>query len=1667
MWKKTIAIILILVVSVSIMWFVNPFAPANKVSADTYRSGFSVVPEKEDASGVLLDSGFILSSKSDLTLDYIKENVSIRSGEMFTITPAEEGKFILKTTESLVQNQVYFIDVKSPIGQTVTFAFQTKRVFTVFGSLPENMSSYVPLDTGIELYFSYPDVENISKFFEISPKVDGRFETNGYTTVFIPKELKAETLYTVTIKKGLTAADGAVSLADDYTFSFETSPDENSTADPYKGELYINNSWIEFGTAEVPAIGFDMYMRERLDSADVTLRLYRFETLDDFIKAIRKKEEAPFWAASASSRNKIDSSNLEKVLELKQNFDLTKYQEKYMMFPESLSHGYYLVELSTDELLDQAFMQVSDISSYSISDKDKILFWLNDIKAEAPVKGAEIFDYDMDKGFLTDSLGLVEVPFTQKPENDEHMTQKLYRLTTTNGKVSLINKGYPYDIYNSYDDYGKTNLNWQYLQTDRTLYKPDDTVELWGYIKSRLDGTSPNTITVELARGGYYYPMRSSIMGYFFPTLSNALETITLDTEGGFYEGAIKLPTLEPGSYSLTVKDGDRLLSNSYLTVENYLKPQYKLEITSDEKAVFVEEEITFTVKASFFDGTPVSNVPLNYYINGYSNNEQGRGVTDKSGTLVVKHTPKYQLGMQGENYSDINVSAQFPETGEIHEYYPFRTFANDITITSKGEVVDNKGVVDITVNKVDLSTLNDDDLDNDDYVGEPVNEQKLNVSLYHITWEKIETGDKYDAINKVVRKTYEYREKRTHVGNTVLTTSSDGTARYQFTVDQSEDGGYYTADVMALDSNNRNIKHNVWISRNNGNIGYPQDDEYFYLKADKESYKAGEMVNVQVVNNKEKPLENGTTLFVKARNGIQNYQANDQPNLSMAFPEGYAPNYYINGIVFNGKNYIQTVATIVYDYNEKKIDLEVTTDKDSYKPGENMTINIQAKDLEGNPVSGKVNISLVDEALIKLSGQYLDVLPNLYNWIGNGIINSNSNRDNRIRGTRYLGGIAKTAKADMAVGAPTPMPSSAAMAPAAENGLDDGFAYNVRSDFKDTALFKTVNLSPNGLGRYTFKLPDNITSFSLATAAISNNLHAGSEIQSTKVSMPFFINDALSLDYLAGDKPYVGLTAYGDGLDENESVTFELTIKELPEYKQTAEAKVFERVNLPLPTMAEGTYTVIMKAVSHSGKTDALSRTINVYPSYRTIEMAKMNDVTSGMKLEGGKNGLTTLIFTDAGRGSLINSIHSLAWDSGKRLDQKLVSNAARNLLQELIKNEQYYIDPIEINTAEYKNDDGGYGILPYAGSDINFTALVTPLLKDVMDTASLKMYLYNAVMSEKDVQAAALFALAELGEPVLLDLNRAAQVDNLSLEEYIYLGMGFEAIGDLGKATEIYLGRVVPELEHKDPYIRVKVKRNDTDASYKQTALVAAFAVRINHPDASKLFGFVENNYSKTEYVGIEKTLYLSEMAELLSDTDASFEYSFAGKNSKVDLSNGRSEIVKVPSINIGNLKIANVTGDVTVLSLFKGSYTDNVQKDPGLTLSRKYYDATTGQEKTTFAANDLVKIEISYTLSDSLIDNTYEISDYAPAGLKPLDNPWNYGVKDLIGCWYRQFDGQKVTFVVGKYDKKDSPKPLVYYARVASPGEYVAEGTIAQGSIVKSSIVTTDNTKITIEP
>ena len=184
--KRTISIILILVLCVSVMVVRKPAGTGNKASANTFRSGFSIIPEKEDASGIALDTGFILSSQSEIDLDFVKECFFPQRRAVHNHA-VRRRKIPSKPAEPLKQNKVYFIDIKTKDGNTVSFAFQTKRDFTVLGSLPENMSSYVPVDTGIELYFHIPMWRTYRNTLKSAPKLKAALKQTVIQLYLFPK----------------------------------------------------------------------------------------------------------------------------------------------------------------------------------------------------------------------------------------------------------------------------------------------------------------------------------------------------------------------------------------------------------------------------------------------------------------------------------------------------------------------------------------------------------------------------------------------------------------------------------------------------------------------------------------------------------------------------------------------------------------------------------------------------------------------------------------------------------------------------------------------------------------------------------------------------------------------------------------------------------------------------------------------------------------------------------------------------------------------------------------------------------------------------------------------------------------------------------------------------------------------------------------------------------------------------------------------------------------------------------------------------------------------------------------------------------------------------------------------------------------------------------------
>ena len=102
------------------------------------------------------------------------------------------------------------------------------------------------------------------------------------------------------------------------------------------------------------------------------------------------------------------------------------------------------------------------------------------------------------------------------------------------------------------------------------------------------------------------------------------------------------------------------------------------------------------------------------------------------------------------------------------------------------------------------------------------------------------------------------------------------------------------------------------------------------------------------------------------------------------------------------------------------------------------------------------------------------------------------------------------------------------------------------------------------------------------------------------------------------------------------------------------------------------------------------------------------------------------------------------------------------------------------------------------------------------------------------------------------------------------------------------------------------------------------------------------------------------------------------------------------------------------------------------------------------------------LDYKLGKKALDGCYQVTDFLPSGLKPVTRMNRGGQYDL-NIWYPYFvKGQEVSFCV--YNN-EGYKPINYYARVISAGDYLSENAYIQSlsSTDSFNVSTTSQIKI----
>ncbi len=944
---------------------------------------FTMTADSQDAAGIDSTSSFTMESDADLDSALIEANLNISPDIDLNVIKIEAGKYKVEPAQNLESNTIYNFTITSineGKAREYSWAYQVKDDFKVYGSIPGNKTTGVPVNTGIEFNLSHEnyDIESVQNFFEISPQTKGNFEKHNRVLVFIPtKSLKAQTIYTVKLKRGFPLKNSDKKLEQDYEFKFETSDNRSEGGVNFS----FNQDYYEIGTEMPVAMSVAWYAPtgEQPQNNEVNVEVHKFKTEEDYINVVKEKNALPEWSKFAKQNYNYDYDKLNYLGEFQGTIDSIEYHNFVHVPTAQLEGGFYLFTAQNEDKITRALVQISDISSYISLTKDGNLVWVNNVLTGEPVNNATVEILDKDINVKTNPDGIAS--FNADFEDNEHVVIKI---KSPDGKVQISNL-----FISEYEKNHAARADyWFSFSTDRPVYQPNDTIEFWGFLKPKNSNAKIGDIKIELSEGGFFWGPGSFT------------SEVTAEKGNNYtFHGSIDTDELPSGYYSLNIYNDDLLVSTEFLEIEKYRKPSYEIDVKTDKKAVFYDEKVKVDIVSRFFDGTPVPFLKLYFNTNDTLK-------TDANGEYGFEYNPDADFycsadGFSCENfkYETLTFDPVPKEDSIIAGKANMRIFKSRVALKTETETKDNTATVKIKTYKTNLAKINEDEnAAFNDFYGENAPNKAVKGRLVEFWWDKIETGEHYDFINKINVKEYKYEKRENNLGEISLMTNENGEADYTF---EMQPGRHYKLNFESTDENGQSAHANAFAygkadTRNNFRRIkiLNTEDQYGPHKYDK-----GETIETAIVEQDSiiTPKEKEKYLFMQYNNGLTEYALKSNPTYNFTFKDAQVPGVKIEGVIFTGKYYAYAWGeTAYFDPGKKALNVEVEPLKDTYEPGEKATIKVKTTDIEGNPVSAEVLLDLVDEAYYELFRNSLtDPLDELYRFIDDGVYSTHKSHDN------------------------------------------------------------------------------------------------------------------------------------------------------------------------------------------------------------------------------------------------------------------------------------------------------------------------------------------------------------------------------------------------------------------------------------------------------------------------------------------------------------------------------------------------------------------------------------------------------------------------------------------------------------------------------------------------
>ncbi len=1241
----------------------------------------------------------------------------------------------------------------------------------------------------------------------------------------------------------------------------------------------------------------------------------------------------------------------------------------------------------------------------------------------------------------------------------------------------------------SYEDSSSPERLRGFTHTDRGLYRPGDTVHLRGLVRLMRLGqglTVPGKRKVEVVVRD---PRGDEILR----------RPLTLSRFGSFNLDLALPGDARLGDYVAETRVAGGVFRDRF-AVEEYRAASFEVKVAAGTPSVVAGEQLRVSVDSRYLYGAPVRNGNVKWRIHSrhhrvdfdqhprysfedarsFEGGEHGGEsfLTEEEGKLDAQGRGKLSVPLPRESFShtrDLMVSAEVQDESNqtisssvavpVHRARLYFGIENGDWMAPAGKTTPVKVIAVDTAGKrvAGAATLT------------------IRRREWNCAWESWGYSGSYRC-----------DKKETDIAKRALTIPADGVAEGTFV---PADSGEYWIIVEGKDArgNPTSSARELWVYGRGEPPWRVQDSGRFEIVADKKSYKIGDTAQLLL----KAPAAGATAMVTIEREGVLEHKIVELPATGETLPipilEGYGPNVYVSVLLARGRStpgprglpsLKMGMVDLKVDSEGHRLKVEVTTDRPSYRPGDQVTASVRVTDGEGKPVQGEVALAAADEGVLSLIAfRTPDPMGTFY--------------------APWALGVRTTSQYDRLAKLPEPEQERNAT-----GGDGPGRLGTMRSRFMATAYWNP-RLETDAAGRATvsFKAPDNLTAFRLMAVAADAGDRFGSGDRRFTVRKPLQMLSALPRFLSVGDSARPGVVLINE-TGQAGTATVDVSIKGAKlggDARRSVVIPAGGRANVSFPIVAENAGEARFRFSAALGdERDGLELTIPIaYPTSPETTLVSVGETagvkeipvtlpegtiveTATLELSLDPDGLAGI---EEGLRDLIQYPYGCLEQTTSRLIPLVaVEDLARTLaLPELDGPRlQRYIRIAVEKIGRHQTDEGGFGLWPGSQAEPYLTAYALWGLKLAADAghpidrkrvdqgvAYLRRSLAEKVatggvhneLGEMGSRAFTLYVLGLLGhaEPGYAT-QLLAQRERLPRYGLAFLAQALAVpLGAANAQVTGLLDELLRAADRKPTFALIRESNVDLDwymSSDLRTSAIATDAflyLRPAEPDLPLLVRGLLDQRRNGSWRTTQENLYalvaLTHYLKTRPPSTVAVKAALGGKTlfDGPLVSKGADRIrhlsVAMPTSGTVRLEAANGTAHYQARLRFRRDRLHQPAVEDGLGLRRDYLDPATDQPVTSMKAGEMVRVRI--TVSPSERRQRVAITDWLPGGFEPVNTRFVTSAgapsqQDDGWYVYREMRDDRISFFVDYFWRATS---FTYLVRATTPGTFVVPSATAE--------------------